>query len=127
MSPLLPGGLLAGAVAGLLSGIFGIGGGIVLVPALGLAATRFENACGHDGPGHRSSARDLLALTRAALAQPEVRRLAALEAVTLRTLAGRVLSLRTTNALLGRRIGSWSLQVGTRSRRVRAARGGAGR
>ena len=36
MSPLLPGGLLAGAVAGLLSGIFGIGGGIVLVPALGL-------------------------------------------------------------------------------------------
>lgn len=36
MSPLLPGGLLAGAVAGVLSGIFGIGGGIVLVPALGL-------------------------------------------------------------------------------------------
>lgn len=80
--------------------------------ALGLAATRFENACGHDGPGHRSSARDLLALTRAALAQPEVRRLAALEAVTLRTLAGRVLSLRTTNALLGRLRGARGVKTG---------------
>jgi D-alanyl-D-alanine carboxypeptidase (penicillin-binding protein 5/6) len=28
---------------------------------LGLHATHFENACGHDAPGHRSSARDLLA------------------------------------------------------------------
>jgi hypothetical protein len=45
--------------------------------ALGLAATRFENPCGHDAPGHRSSARDLLALTRAFLAVPALALLAA--------------------------------------------------
>lgn len=69
---------------------------------LGLAGTRFRNPCGHDAPGHRSSARDLLLLTRAALALPEFRRTVALEQATVRTRAGRVLSLRTHNVLLGR-------------------------
>jgi serine-type D-Ala-D-Ala carboxypeptidase (penicillin-binding protein 5/6) len=80
--------------------------------ALGLRATTFENACGHDGPGQRSSARDLLALTRAALAHPEVRRLAALERVTLRTEGGRELAVRTTNALLGRLEGARGVKTG---------------
>lgn len=80
--------------------------------ALGLRATRFENACGHDGPGQRSSARDLMALSRAALAHPEVRRLAALEAATLRTADGRDLPLRSTNALLGRLEGARGVKTG---------------
>lgn len=80
--------------------------------SLGLAATRFENACGHDGPGQRSSPRDLLALTREALRRPEVRRLAALEAATIRTAAGRELRLRTTNALLGRLEGARGVKTG---------------
>lgn len=80
--------------------------------ALGLHATHFENACGHDGPGQRASARDLLSLTRAALALPEVRRLAALEATTIRTAAGRELPLRSTNALLGRLDGARGVKTG---------------
>lgn len=80
--------------------------------ALGLRATRFANACGHDAPGQRASARDLLALTRAALAQPEVRRLVALESATLRTEAGREIALRTTNALLGRLDGARGVKTG---------------
>jgi D-alanyl-D-alanine carboxypeptidase (penicillin-binding protein 5/6) len=80
--------------------------------ALGLAATHFENACGHDGPRHRASARDLLALTRLALAQGEVRRLAALQAVTIRTAAGRAFELKSTNALLGRLDGARGVKTG---------------
>jgi len=80
--------------------------------ALGLSATHFENACGHDGPGHRSSARDLLRLARAALALPEIRRLAALEQLTLATSRGRAIPLRTTNALLGRLAGAAGLKSG---------------
>ncbi len=80
--------------------------------ALGLTATRFENACGHDGPGQRTSARDLVALTRAALAHGEVRRLAALEAATLRTEAGRAIAIKTTNALLGRLDGARGVKTG---------------
>jgi len=80
--------------------------------ALGLRATRFENACGHDGPGQRSSARDLLALTRVALARPELRRLAAVPALTIRTEAGRAIELRSTNALLGRLDGARGVKTG---------------
>lgn len=80
--------------------------------ALGLSATRFENACGHDGPGQRSSARDLASLTQVALAHPEVRRLAALEAATVRTAGGRELHLKTTNALLGRLEGARGVKTG---------------
>jgi len=70
--------------------------------ALGLLHTRFRNPCGHDAPGHRSSARDLLALTRAALAFPEFSRLVALERVTVATRQGRALAVPTHNQLLGR-------------------------
>lgn len=69
---------------------------------LGLAHTRFRNPCGHDAGGHLSSARDLLALTRAALELPDFRRLVALERISLTTRRGRTLAIRTHNELLGR-------------------------
>jgi D-alanyl-D-alanine carboxypeptidase (penicillin-binding protein 5/6) len=80
--------------------------------ALGLSRTRFENACGHDAPGQRASARDLLRLARAALAVPELRRLVALERATLTLAGGRSVSLRTTNVLLGRLPGARGVKSG---------------
>jgi D-alanyl-D-alanine carboxypeptidase (penicillin-binding protein 5/6) len=81
--------------------------------ALGLGATRFENPCGHDAPDHRSSARDLLALTRAFLAVPLLRELAALERVTVVTERGRRLEAATRNSLLGRVRGLTGVKTGT--------------
>jgi D-alanyl-D-alanine carboxypeptidase (penicillin-binding protein 5/6) len=69
---------------------------------LGLTRTRFVNACGHDAAGHVSTARDLAALARAALALPELRRIVALERGEVVTRDGRALPLRTHNVLLGR-------------------------
>jgi D-alanyl-D-alanine carboxypeptidase (penicillin-binding protein 5/6) len=80
--------------------------------ALGMGATHFANACGHDTPGHVSSARDLLRLTRAALALPEFRRLVALERASVTTAGGRALEVRTTNALLGRLEGARGVKTG---------------
>jgi serine-type D-Ala-D-Ala carboxypeptidase (penicillin-binding protein 5/6) len=80
--------------------------------ALGLAATTFENPCGHDAPGQRSSARDLLRLTRVALAFPEFRRLVAREEVEVVTRDGRRLGGRTGNALLGRLDGAAGVKSG---------------
>jgi D-alanyl-D-alanine carboxypeptidase (penicillin-binding protein 5/6) len=81
--------------------------------SLGLAATRFENPCGHDAPGHRASARDLLALTRAVLAVPALRELAARERVTVVTRGGRRLVAPTRNSLLGRVRGLTGVKTGT--------------
>jgi D-alanyl-D-alanine carboxypeptidase (penicillin-binding protein 5/6) len=80
--------------------------------ALGLARTRFANACGHDAPGQRASARDLLRLARAAVAIPEVRRLVALERATVTLAGGRRVALRTTNVLLGRLPGARGVKSG---------------
>ncbi len=80
---------------------------------LGLASTRFENPCGHDGPGHRSTARDLVALTRAFLAVPVLRELAARERVTVMTEGGRRLEAATKNSLLGRVPGLTGVKTGT--------------
>jgi len=98
--------------------------------AMGLAATRFVNACGHDAPGHRASARDLLRLTEAALGHPELRRLVALERDTIVTAAGRSIELKTTNALLGRLEGARGVKTGFTARAGRCVvalveRGGA--
>ncbi len=79
---------------------------------LGLSATHFRNPCGHDAPGHVSSARDLLRLTRAALAHPEFRRLVAVERATVATRGGRALELRTHNLLLGRLTGALGVKSG---------------
>lgn len=85
--------------------------------ALGLHATRFANACGHDAPGHTSSARDLLALARAALRLPEFARLVALTDARIATTDGRRrFDLRNTNALLGRLPGAAGVKSGFTSR-----------
>jgi len=79
---------------------------------MGLAATAFENPCGHDAPGQQSSARDLLRLTRVALRIPEFRRLVALQEVSLVTRDGRRLRGKTGNALLGRLDGAVGVKSG---------------
>jgi D-alanyl-D-alanine carboxypeptidase (penicillin-binding protein 5/6) len=79
---------------------------------LGLAATRFANPCGHDAPGHRSSARDMARLARAALALPEFRRMVALPRTEVRTQGGRRIEVLTGNALLGRLRGAAGVKSG---------------
>jgi D-alanyl-D-alanine carboxypeptidase (penicillin-binding protein 5/6) len=81
--------------------------------ALGLVGTRFEDPCGHDRPGQRTTAADLLVLARAVLAAPVLRELVARERVTLTTRAGRRLDAGTRNALLGRARGVRGVKTGT--------------
>jgi D-alanyl-D-alanine carboxypeptidase (penicillin-binding protein 5/6) len=81
--------------------------------ALGLGATRFENPCGHDAPGHRASARDLLALTRAVLAVPALAALVSRERVEVVTQGGRRIAAPTKNSLLGRVRGLDGVKTGT--------------
>jgi D-alanyl-D-alanine carboxypeptidase (penicillin-binding protein 5/6) len=69
---------------------------------LGLAGTRFANACGHDAREHASTAHDLARLAEAALALPEFARIVATESAVVRTEGGRTWRLASTNALLGR-------------------------
>ncbi len=80
--------------------------------ALGLSDTAFANACGYDAPGMRTSAVDMAALARAALAQPAIATWAHAEAHTVRTLGGRDLRLRNTNAFVGRVPGVTGLKTG---------------
>ena len=70
--------------------------------ALGLRHTRFANPCGFDAPGHAASARDLVTLTRAALAHPGFRSLVGREGGEVTTRAGRRIAFRASNVLLGR-------------------------
>jgi len=80
--------------------------------SLGLSATHFENACGHDAPGQLSSARDLATLTEAALSHPEFARTVALTSAELRTSGGRRLHLRSGNHLLGNSPGVAGVKTG---------------
>jgi D-alanyl-D-alanine carboxypeptidase (penicillin-binding protein 5/6) len=80
--------------------------------ALGLANTRFADACGHDAPTQYSSVRDLAVLARAALAEPDIAAAAQLPDHRFTTLGGRTLKMRTTNALLGRLDGARGLKTG---------------
>lgn len=79
---------------------------------MGLRATHFENPCGNDAPGHRSSPRDLLRLAQAALRLPEFRRMVGVERAQVTTRGGRALELRTGNALLGRLEGATGVKSG---------------
>lgn len=86
---------------------------------LELRETRFANPCGHDAPGHVSSARDLLKLAELVLAEPRLRALVAQPTLQLAPLAsepaaggsrGRI--LQNSNALLGRLPGTRGIKTG---------------
>jgi D-alanyl-D-alanine carboxypeptidase (penicillin-binding protein 5/6) len=79
---------------------------------LGLASTRFRNACGHDQPGHRSSARDLAVLARTAMADATFAALAATVRTTVATTAGRRFALENKNELIGRYPGAIGVKTG---------------
>ena len=66
---------------------------------MGLRDTHFENAVGFDARGHHTSARDLAAMTRTAMALPAFRALASTEYASITTLY-REIPLTNTNELL---------------------------
>ena len=65
-----------------------------------MAGTHYANPCGHDDPAQYTSARDLATLSRAVLAEPVLADAVQRRDVRFSTASGRVLSARTTNALL---------------------------
>lgn len=79
---------------------------------LGLTHTHFSNACGFDTPGHRSSARDLAVLARAALRQPTFAELVKTVTRTVRTLGGRTFELSNGNEIVGRYPGAIGVKTG---------------
>lgn len=80
--------------------------------ALGLADTRFANACGFDGPGHYASARDLAKLADAAIAHPRIAAIVARESSVAKTLDGRTFRFDNTNVLVGRVDGALGIKTG---------------
>jgi D-alanyl-D-alanine carboxypeptidase (penicillin-binding protein 5/6) len=84
--------------------------------AMKLSATRFENACGFDGPTHRSSARDLARMAEALLERPLLARSVALPAATIHAIGGRALEVRNSNALIGRVPGAVGVKTGYTAR-----------
>ena len=81
--------------------------------SLGMADTHYANPCGHDDPAQYTSARDLVALSHAVLAEPVLADAAQRRELRLVTAAGRVLSMRTTNPLLDGLRGAQGLKTGT--------------
>lgn len=80
--------------------------------ALGMANTRFANACGHDAPDQGSTARDIALLARAVMQHERILADARLEAFRFDSLDGRAFSVRSTNALLGQVPGAIGLKTG---------------
>jgi D-alanyl-D-alanine carboxypeptidase (penicillin-binding protein 5/6) len=81
---------------------------------LGLRNTRFANACGHDAPGHFSSAQDVLRLAHALLLQPLPADLVAKAGMQITSLDNkRSFALTSTNALLGRYAGAAGVKTGS--------------
>ena len=79
---------------------------------LGLARTRFANACGHDHDDNRASARDVAVLARSALAVDAIARDVARREFAFTTRQGRRHAMRTTNALLGTLDGVHGVKTG---------------
>jgi D-alanyl-D-alanine carboxypeptidase (penicillin-binding protein 5/6) len=80
---------------------------------MGLTNTRFANACGHDAPGHYSSAEDLLRLAQAVMRVPQLAKWVAQSQVRIFTLDGqRSFNFKNTNALLGRYEGALGIKTG---------------
>jgi D-alanyl-D-alanine carboxypeptidase (penicillin-binding protein 5/6) len=84
---------------------------------MGLSDTRFANACGHDAPQMRSTARDLARLAETAMGNPVFAKMAGLEDGWISTAdAGKKFPLRNTNLLIGRYRGAIGVKTGfTRS------------
>ena len=81
--------------------------------ALGMKNTRFMNACGHDQQDHYTSARDLMLLSEAALAEPVFAALAATVFLDISTVGGgRVFHLENKNELIGRYPGALGVKTG---------------
>jgi D-alanyl-D-alanine carboxypeptidase (penicillin-binding protein 5/6) len=79
---------------------------------LGLAHTHFTNPCGHDEPGHRSTARDLAVLAAATMAKPLFAELVATVDLPITTLDGRRFQLENKNELIGRYPGAVGVKSG---------------
>lgn len=79
--------------------------------ALGMVTTRFENPSGLDAEGHEMSARDLIVMGRAALAYPEVLRIARVKHASFEV-SGRLLNLDATDRDLGVFPGLLGLKTG---------------
>src|SRR5262249_20723232 len=83
------------------------------VQTLGLHDTHFANPCGWDAPGQYSTARELLALARAAMQMPEIESRVKLREFTLRSRDGSAAhTLRSTNLLLDRLPGTVGVKTG---------------
>ena len=81
--------------------------------ALGLAQTRFTNACGYDAPGHVSTASDLAALARVAMAEAEFSRRAGIPQMSISTVdRSRQFTLNNRNQLIGRFVGAYGVKSG---------------
>lgn len=84
-----------------------------LAARIGMADTRFVDPCGFDRPGQHTTALDLLALARRALAEPLLADRTALPSVHVATTDGRrEFVVHNTNALLGRYDGAFGLKTG---------------
>jgi D-alanyl-D-alanine carboxypeptidase (penicillin-binding protein 5/6) len=80
--------------------------------SLGLTSTHFQNPCGHDAPGQRSSARDLLKIAETALTHTALAGTVALRSADIQTVAGRRLHLTSGNHLLGSSPGVIGVKTG---------------
>ncbi|MHB8782741.1 MAG: D-alanyl-D-alanine carboxypeptidase family protein [Desulfobacteria bacterium] len=80
---------------------------------LGLSGTRFANACGHDAPGMRSTARDLARLAETAMGNPVFAKMTGLEDGWISTAdGGEKFSLKNKNLLIGRYRGAIGVKTG---------------
>lgn len=85
--------------------------------ALGMHDTHFENACGHDAPGHFSSAHDLALLAQHVIRQPELLRLTSRIEQEIQSVEGaRRIHFENKNALVGRYRGAFGLKTGYTAR-----------
>lgn len=80
---------------------------------LGMRDTRFTNACGHDAPGHYSSANDLALLANETLKHRAILDISARQQATISALnAPRNYRLTNKNGLIGRYRGALGLKTG---------------
>lgn len=78
---------------------------------LALTQTHFDNACGFDATEHRSSVRDLIALTETALTHPQLVHWVALSQTRVQ-INGKNKTVKSSNALLGRLPGAIGVKTG---------------